>query len=132
MTNITGAIMKRLLIVLMLVCPFSFADIGDVYYCKTLKDIRINKDGSLTSYDTVSFNFKEDEDVIDFGSTSLIDTSLPHKITRRIAGDIHAETSFSRAYFSEGHPNRNTGQLFWSTSNPNYIRSFVAECDKFD
>jgi hypothetical protein len=124
--------MKRLLITLLLISPFSFADVGDVYYCKTLKDIRINKDGSLTSYDTVSFNFKEDEDVIDFGSTSLIDTSLPHKITRRIAGDIHAETSFSRAYFSEGHPNRNTGQLFWSTSNPNYIRSFVAECEKFD
>jgi len=132
MTNITGAIMKRLLIVLMLVSPFSFADVGDVYYCKTLKDIRINKDGSLTSYDTVAFNFKEDEDVIDFGSTSLIDTSLPHKITRRIAGDIHAEHHWARAYFSMGHPNRNTGQLFWSTSYPSYMRSFVAECEKFD
>ena len=121
-----------LLLLLLLISPFSFADVGDVYYCKTLKDIRINKDGSLTSYDTVSFNFKEDEDVIDFGSTSLIDTSLPHKITRRIAGDIHAEHSFARAYFSAGHPNRNTGQLFWSTSFPSYMRSFVAECEKFD
>jgi len=53
--------MELLLIVLMLLSPFSFAVVGDVYYCKTLKDIRINKDGSLTSYDTVSFNFKEDE-----------------------------------------------------------------------
>ena len=125
--------MKRLLITLLLISPFSFADVGDVYYCKTLKDIRINKDGSLTSYDTVAFNFKEnDGDVIDFGSTSLIDTTLPYKITRRLAGDIHAETHFSRAYFSIGHPNRNIGQLFWSTSFPSYMRSFVAECEKFD
>lgn len=132
MTDQGAERMELLLIVLMLLSPFSFADVGDVYYCKTLKDIRINKDGSLTSYDTVSFNFKEDEDVIDFGSTSLIDTSLPYKITSRIAGDIHAETYFSRAYFLEGHPNRNTGQLFWSTSFPSYMRSFVAECEKFD
>jgi|TARA_B110000908_G_C9843591_1_gene266729 hypothetical protein len=122
--------MKRLILSILLVFSMpSFAAIGDVYYCNTIKDITINKDGSVDIKGTVTFNFKEDADVIDFGSTWLIDTGLPYKITTRIAGDIHAETPFSRAYFSQ---ERDTGQLFWSTSNPNYIRSFVADCEKFD
>ena len=121
--------MEELLITLLLISPFSFADWGDVYFCSTIKDIQINKDGSLVKRETVAFKFKHNDDVIDFGSTNLIDTSLPYKITRGIQGiEIHAETPFSRAYFSE---DRDTGQLFWSTSNPNYVRSFVADCDKF-
>ncbi len=121
--------MKNLLLVLLVISPFSFAEVNDVFYCKTLKDIRIDKDGTLTSYDTVAFNFKEREGVIDFGSTSLIDTSLPYKITARIADDIRAETRFSRAYFSG---DGNVGELFWSTAYPSYLRSFVADCEKFE
>jgi hypothetical protein len=85
--------MKRLILSILLVFSMpSFAAIGDVYYCNTIKDITINKDGSVDIKGTVTFNFKEDADVIDFGSTWLIDTGLPYKITTRIAGDIHAET----------------------------------------
>lgn len=120
--------MKRIALALMLISPFSFAVVGDVYFCSTIKDIQINKDGSLVKRETVAFKFKHNDDVMDFGPTNFIDTSLPYKITSRIAGDFHAETHFSKAYFSE---DRDIGQLFWSTSNPNYVRSFVADCDKF-
>ena len=120
--------MKKLLISLLLISPFSLAVVGDVYFCSTIKDIQINKDGSLVKRETVAFKFKHNDDVIDFGSTNLIDTSLPYKITSGIAGDFRAETRFARAYFSE---DRDTGQLFWSTSYPSYIRSFVADCEMF-
>lgn len=121
--------MSRLLLLFFFASMSSVADIGDVYYCKTLKDIRTEKDGTLTSYDTVAFNFKEREDVIDFGSTYLIDTTLPYKITDRIGDDIHAEHRFARAYFS-GYGN--VGELFFSTAHPSYLRSFVADCEKFE
>ena len=94
-----------------------------------IKNIRIDKDGTLTSYDTVAFYFKERADVIGFGSTHLIDTTLPYKITDRIGDDIHAEHRLASAYFS-GYGNM--GELFWSPAHPSYLRSFVADCEKFD
>ena len=53
--------MKKLLITLLLVSPFSFADWGDVYYCQTTNFVGISLDGERTNYPLEKFEFKLDK-----------------------------------------------------------------------
>jgi hypothetical protein len=53
--------MKKLLITLMLISPFSFADWGDVYYCQMTSLSDVDADGKRTDYKLEKFQFKLDE-----------------------------------------------------------------------
>ena len=53
--------MKKLLITLLLVSPFSFADWGDVYYLPDDYLNTISRYGTRTSYRPGKFQFKLDE-----------------------------------------------------------------------
>ena len=53
--------MKRLLITLILVSPFSFADWGDVYYCQMTSNTQIGSFGKRSSFRLERLQFKLDE-----------------------------------------------------------------------
>jgi len=53
--------MKKLLIALLLVSPFSSADWGDVYYCQMTNQSKIALDGKRTDYILDKFTFKLDK-----------------------------------------------------------------------
>ena len=53
--------MKKLLITLMLVSPFSFADWGDVYYCQITSASVTTIEGERTDYRPGKFTFKLDK-----------------------------------------------------------------------
>ena len=54
--------MKKLLITLMLISPFSFADWGDVYYCQMTYVSKTNLEAETTNYELgQKFQFKLDE-----------------------------------------------------------------------
>ena len=81
--------MKKLLITLLLISPFSFADWGDVYYCQMTNSVGITLDGETTNYPLEKFQFKLDKsrnamvfaDIGDFALGEMmnlvVDRSLP-------------------------------------------------------
>lgn len=110
------------------------ADVGDVYFCSTIKYFYIKADGEVKSFSTETFKFKVEEDEVKFGSTIAIDTSLPWKITYLTKPDkslpwsaleFRAETTFSRVEFHYGK------KLHFTTSYPNGIKAFIADCEVF-
>jgi hypothetical protein len=53
--------MKKLLITLLLISPFSFADWGDVYDCQMISHSKTTAEGERTDYRTEKFTFKLDK-----------------------------------------------------------------------
>jgi len=53
--------MKKLLITLILISPFSFANWGDVYYCQMTTSSGISLEGKKTVYILEKFQFKLDK-----------------------------------------------------------------------
>lgn len=53
--------MKKLLITLILISPFSFADWGDVYYCKMTNMVNISLKGERENFKLERFQFKLDK-----------------------------------------------------------------------
>jgi hypothetical protein len=53
--------MKKLLIILLLISPFSFADWGDVYYCEMTTNSLTILEGERTDYQLEKFQFKLDK-----------------------------------------------------------------------
>ena len=53
--------MKKLLITLLLISPFSFADWGDVYYCDMTSFVEVSVEGTVTQYKLERFRFTLDD-----------------------------------------------------------------------
>ena len=97
------------LIFLWLNSLFANADVGDVYFCETIKHYEIAADGEVTSYSPEKFKFKvEVNELKIIASPLLIDTSLKYKINYLLRPDkslpwssfeFRAETTFSRVEF---------------------------------
>ena len=73
--------MKKLLITLLLISPFSFADWGDVYYCKMTNFSAVSPDGrmaELLEFTPNNFQFKLDEtqQAIVFGKKGYFDGQI--------------------------------------------------------
>lgn len=115
------------------------ADVGDVYFCETIKHYEIAVDGEVTSYSSEKFKFKvEANELKIIASPLLIDTSLKYKINYLLRPDkslpkvawidfeFRAETTFSRVEFHYGK------KLHFTTSYPRGIRAFIADCDTFE
>jgi len=73
--------MKKLLITLLLISPFSFADWGDVYYCDMTSFVEVSVEGTVTQYKLQRFRFTLDDDemgAVRFGEGGYLDgTYLP-------------------------------------------------------
>ena len=53
--------MKKLLITLLLISPFSFADWGDIYYCQSITNSIVLDDGEILTHKSERFKFKMDK-----------------------------------------------------------------------
>ena len=120
--------MKKLLITLMLISPFSFADWGDVYYCQETTHSGTTLEGERTDYRLEKFQFKLDKtkNAMVFGKNGYFSdivlelrkgSNFPNTETWR-AGDI-----WSAVYFKKG-------KLIFSSYGIG-ITAISADCDKF-
>tara|TARA_R110000796_G_C14275943_1_gene401937 strand:+ start:91 stop:462 length:372 start_codon:yes stop_codon:yes gene_type:complete len=100
--------MKKLLITLILISPFSLADWGDVYYCDMTSSVGASVEGTVSQYKLEKFRFTLDDDemgAVRFGKSGYFggiylpverDTWMPH------IPSFAASTKNVRATFREG------------------------------
>ena len=124
--------MKKLLITLLLISPFSFADWGDVYYCQMTNFVQIREDGKTDTYPLERFKFTLDDiemGAVLFGKGGYLrDTYLPvEKDTwRPEIPQWAASDSSSRVTFKKG-------KLIYTDNfmTPEGANLISADCDKF-
>tara|TARA_B110000503_G_C6756296_1_gene253632 strand:+ start:90 stop:452 length:363 start_codon:yes stop_codon:yes gene_type:complete len=120
--------MKKLLITLLLISPFSFADWGDVYYCQETSHSGTSLEGERTDYKLEKFQFKLDKtkNAMVFGKDGYfkntemelrVESSFPN-IEKWQAGDAQSVSSFRKGKFIYS----------WVALN---ITTISADCDKF-
>ena len=121
--------MKRLLITLILVSPFSFADWGDVYYCQMTSFVGTDAEGTVTQYKLEKFQFKLDstEKAVVFGKSGFFTDSVkpldPNRPYLSIPESWWAVGVFDTIYFRDGK--------FMYSFLGSSITSISANCDKF-
>ncbi|MDA9560505.1 hypothetical protein N9R59_06080 [Porticoccaceae bacterium] len=121
--------MKKLLITLSLISPFSFADWGDVYYCQMTTSSATTNEGKRTDYELEKFQFKLDstEKAMVFGKGGYFNKwKITLDLNRTFFGDNSwwASNMFTLLHFSEG-------QFMLSFLGSEEMTSISANCDKF-
>ena len=124
--------MKKLLITLLLISPFSFADWGDVYYCQETSFVATGVSGEVIEGEQgelSKFQFKLDQtkNAMMFGSSGyLADKVLELRKPKTYAGmeSWFAEDSTSRVRFREG-------KLLYTLTGFSNLFAMSADCDKF-
>ena len=120
--------MKKLLLALTFLSPFSFADWGDVYYCQMTTFSMITLEVKRTDYTLEKFQFKLDKakKAMVYGSTGF----LSKEKVPLIEGSSwprqeswFARDNLSHAYFKEG-------KFLYSIVGSKMF-SISANCDKF-
>ncbi len=122
--------MKKLLITLMLVSPFSFADWGDVYYCQMTTFLEVSLEGKMTDYKLYKFQFKLDKtkNAMVFGKASHFSTFQPEL---REGYDwpsqetFHADVKYAHFFFEKSK------FLYSTTGMRTGMTVISADCDKF-
>jgi len=121
--------MKKLLITLLLISPFSFADWGDVYYCQETSFVSTGVSGEVIEGELSKFQFKLDQtkNAMVFGSSYyLADKVLELRKSKTYAGmeSWFAEDSTQRARFREG-------KLLYTLTGFSNLFAMSADCEKF-
>jgi hypothetical protein len=123
--------MKKLLITLLLVSPFSFADWGDVYYCDMTSFVDVSVEGTVTQYKLERFRFTLDDDemgAVRFGKSGYFkgtylpverDTWMP-SIPKFAASNKNMRVTFRKGKF------KYTDNFIGQTG-----ALVTANCDKF-
>ena len=99
--------MKKLLITLLLISPFSFADWGDVYYCQMTFHSQSKLGSERTNYKLGKFSFKLDEtkNAMVFGKQGIfknMEMPLREGMFWPSLEEWYAEDEYQRAYFGGG------------------------------
>ena len=120
--------MKKLLITLLLISPFSFADWGDVYYCQMTTYSETTLEGERTDYKLEKFQFKLDEAkrTMVFGNSGFFEDHVMELVDGQNfpSQELWAANGvLSRSYFKKG-------RFVWSGVGIS-ITSISANCDKF-
>jgi len=121
--------MKKLLITLLLISPFSFADWGDVYYCQMTSFIGVTAEGNQDKYQLENFKIhldKERRAMVTRSSNYLLNNYVI-PVTREgrgvdyplIARDDGVNASLLQ------------GKLFLTHLYSNTAKIITADCDKF-
>ena len=129
--------MKKLLVTLMLVSPFSFADWGDVYYCQETSHSTIGRSGDQSQLTLGKFTFKLDKakNAMVFGKDGYFG-SQEHQLISGVQfpsqekwfakdeigitiGVGHEVSAFDKGYLAS------------SFVAPEGVESITADCDKF-
>ena len=121
--------MKKLLITLMLISPFSFADWGDVYYCQITTMSTTSLQGKRTDHIVEKFQFKLDKtkNAMVFGKSGFFNDSvmeLREGFTFPSQESWFAGDRFSTFYFEEG-------KFLYSFTGSAGLSAISADCDKF-
>jgi hypothetical protein len=121
--------MKRLLITLLLISPFSFADWGDVYYCQMTSNSTVTLEGQESDYTLEKFTFKLDrtKNAMVFGKGGPFD-NYEMELVRMI---IDPSDEKWRARDTVGHLNFTGGKLLYAMVGIENINTISANCDKF-
>ena len=121
--------MKQLLITLLLISPFSFADWGDVYYCQMTTLSETTLEGEQKSYKLEKFQFKLDQtkNAMVFGKQGYFKNTLL-ELREYMSFPNHewwnAKDEYSMAYFGKG-------KFLYSMTGNTGVSSVSANCDKF-
>ena len=121
--------MQKLLITLLLISPFSFADWGDVYYCQETHSLGITLEGKKQNYTLEKFQFKLDKtkNAMVFGKGGFFN-NMEYELVEDMAWPLveawYARDKYSTLYFEKG-------KFLYSDSGSTGITSISADCDKF-
>ena len=121
--------MKKLLITLLLISPFSFADWGDVYYCQETTHSTTSLEGKRTDYRLEKFQFKLDKNknAMVFGKSGFLG-ELVEKLQRSDSYPSQeywwTETEYTKSFFFKG-------KFVLANLGNHGITSISADCDKF-
>jgi|TARA_B110000114_G_scaffold92264_1_gene97341 hypothetical protein len=122
--------MKKLLIILLLISPFSFADWGDVYYCEMTTNSLTILEGERTDYQLEKFQFKLDKtkNAMVFGKGGYMNgvvAELNKNWRAMVTMEVwRANDGGSMSFFSEG-------KFLHVRTGPSGSTSISADCDKF-
>ena len=121
--------MKELLITLMIVSPFSFADWGDVYYCQMTTHSKTTLHGKKVDYKLGRFQFKFDKTkyAIVFGSGGFQADEV--FLVDKFHSDPERDSWWFDNIITKGYVNK--GRFLFSSVNHSGITSVSANCDKF-
>jgi hypothetical protein len=128
-TKIVIDIMKKLLLALMFLSPFSFADWGDVYYCQMTSFVGTDAEGTVTKYKLEKFQFKLDksQQAAVYGNSGYFKGwrgKLADWATHRPEERWTTQMQYSITMFEEG-------KFFSSDVYYDSITTVSADCDKF-
>jgi|TARA_R110000787_G_scaffold239349_3_gene345455 hypothetical protein len=118
---------KKLLITLILISPFSFADWGDVYYCQMTSFQEITDDGIITNYKLEKFQFKMDEvkQAMVTGGKGFLQNSEWRIVWGYPGREVWSTNSESEvAYFKDG-------KFLYVRSGFVDLNAITADCEKF-
>ena len=106
-SNYRAERMKKLLITLLLISPFSFADWGDVYYCQMTTYSEVSLEGEETNYRLEKFTFKLDKikNAMTFGKQGYFENAELKLIKDRNWPSLEiwdAENKYDRLSFFKG------------------------------
>ena len=128
--------MKKLLITLFLISPFSFADWGDVYYCQSITFNIVLDDGEILPHKSERFKFKMDKEsrTMVFGSSPVLWANQSHPVVsfkQYEDGKLFFETkSFAFGDFKSTFK-YDKGKLYGAGFAAASVIGYVADCEKF-
>ena len=130
--------MKKLLITLMLISPFSFADWGDVYYCQMTNFSGITPEGGKENYILEKFQFKLEKDrqetsatnAMVFGQGGFLKFNVMEIVVEGFFSDVAEERWLSGGRYSKGFFNK--GKFVFADVGSHGTRSISADCDKLE
>ena len=134
-------IMKTLLMILMLISPFSFgsAKWGDVYYCEMASKTWIDHGGLIYEHETKAlrkFKFILDDDLgaMRFGKNGIYSLD---EIVIKITAGLVSDSFFSEGWWFASEDNLitgwfDTGEFYFTRADPimKKLISITADCDK--
>ena len=120
--------MKRIVLALMLISPFSFADWGDVYYCQMTTHSKASLEGKRTDHELQKFQFKLDKtkNAMVFGQEGAFDgivVELTEGFNFPSEETWNADSPFMNVFFQKGK--------FLFSLTALQLKAVSADCDKF-
>ena len=121
--------MKKLLITLLLISPFSFADWDDVYYCQMTTFSTTSLEGERDDYKLEKFQFKLDKNknAIVFGKSGYFKDHEIEVVEGRVWPSLeiwNANDKYSLLYLDKG-------KFLYVATGYTGNDSVSADCDKF-
>jgi hypothetical protein len=121
--------MKKLLITLLLISPFSFADWGDVYDCRETSSSHVDTDGIRSDNQLEKFQFK-----LSGAKKAMVFLSDHYSDDRAVKLRIGSSVPTQELWYANdefGAYAFKDGKLMFSFTTESYIYSVTANCDKF-